>query len=233
MKMATARVIKHFIVNRAAEPSVVLDKWVRRSSKSVRLTWQYVENQYHDTKKYQEMKDFYKRMKELKLPFVERAVHKNKEAFNDVQLTIRLKPVGVQCTPRTVAELRQALKCIFSFVRSFHHAGYMHCDIRWSNIVKVGDDWYVIDCTEFSHREDEPAKRLQKSLKINEAYVFSTERPWTKRHDYYQFGKLIVEAGLNIGGTDLYALSMKLLDKTVRKVTTEEINAIINADDNR
>ena len=95
----------------------------------------------------------------------------------------------------------------------------MHCDIRWPNIVRTRKgEWFVIDCTEFAHRTAECSVLSKKSETINSNYVYSTTAPWSPRFDYYQLGKLIREALVDIGDTDLDMLSLKLIDKGTPEV---------------
>ena len=84
--------------------------------------------------------------------------------------------------------MRHVLICI----RSLHKkAWYLHCDLRWPNIILVGSEWYVIDFTESIANNALLKDRLAVSSRIIEENNFDSALPWSMRHDYYQLGMLI------------------------------------------
>ncbi len=72
-----------------------------------------------------------------------------KKPFNDLKKIIRLEPFGLSRQPKNMNELKRCLVCILTCLKQFHAAGYVHCDIRWNNIIKYQDDWYLIDLIKF------------------------------------------------------------------------------------
>jgi hypothetical protein len=221
-----ARVLRYFIDSSAiAGSSIPFEQWSVRSSKSLRLSSRYVEHRFDEVEKYDEMKEFYSTLQELRVPHVE-SLYEEKP-FDDVKRIIRLQPVGVERTPNTIEELRSSLRCVYLFLQRLHAAGFMHCDIRWSNIVWVWGQWFVIDCTEAIRCDAEPSKLVEKSKKIRGTYVFDTEGPWSTRHDYYQFGKLIHSTKVDVtAGSDLALVSSMLTDKAIPDVDVNYLNSI-------
>jgi hypothetical protein len=103
----------------------------------------------------------------------------------------------------------------------------MQCDIRWSNIVWVWGEWYVIDCTEAIRCDAGRSTLLEKSNKIKENYVFDTEKPWSTRHDYYQLGMLIYCRGVDIKGADLFDLHVMLTEKSSPQVDIDHWKTVL------
>jgi hypothetical protein len=84
-----------------------------------------------------------------KIPYLEWAT---KVCDDDGELTLRLQPVGLARFPLDAKELRDALRCVVTALSALHAHGWVHLDIRWSNIVWCGEnDWYLIDA-EFARK---------------------------------------------------------------------------------
>ena len=66
-------------------------------------------------------------------------------------LHLTLQPFGVVRSPRP-SELQAAVRCILTALSALHERGWIHCDLRWDNIVWCGvDNWVIIDA-EFARR---------------------------------------------------------------------------------
>jgi hypothetical protein len=68
-------------------------------------------------------------------------------AVNDDELKVHLQPFGVHPRPpRTLSELRAALRCVLTCLTDLHAAGWSHLDLRWSNLIYLTpSEWVVID----------------------------------------------------------------------------------------
>ena len=186
-----ARVLKLFIQSDCLQPSRIKFKiWIERPSKWIRLFPSYVENRYEEKPKYLAMKKLYSLLKKLKITHIE--LPDPTKPFDDEECTIRLSPVGVERRPKSIDELCTAMRHVLICIRSLHKkAGYLHCDLRWPNIILVGSEWYVIDYTESIANNASLKDRLAVSSRIIEENNFDSALPWSMRHDYYQLGMLI------------------------------------------
>ena len=54
----------------------------------------------------------------------------------DGHLTVKLKPVGYERRPTSQKELRSAVFAALTAVRGMHAAGFVHRDVRWSNMLR-------------------------------------------------------------------------------------------------
>ena len=65
----------------------------------------------------------------------------------DDALKVHLQPFGVNPRPpRSLAELRTAIHCVLTCLMDLHAAGWVHLDIRWSNMIYLSpSEWVVID----------------------------------------------------------------------------------------
>jgi hypothetical protein len=108
-----------------------------------------------------------------------------KDESNQVTLT----PLGVTPRPRNKEEVRRALVHICTALFGLHDLGYMHCDVRWANIIDYCGTYYRIDCEHACHR-NEIDVRTQKSRLIKPAFVLHVDEMWEPSHDLYQVAKL-------------------------------------------
>jgi hypothetical protein len=219
-----ARVIKFFIEREMVCPSEVpFNIWVERTSKKIRLlpALSCVEVRYDaDKEKYEALKKLYALLVERGVRHIEKM-----NSFDDATRTFQLEPYGVRRQPNSIEELRRALRHVLKCIRDLHEAGYAHCDIRWPNIIKSGGAWYVIDCTESIALAAKEKYRLAVSRCINNKNVFDTDLPWSTRHDYYQFGRLILTSGRVIPA-DWKKIADMLYDKKRLAISEEEIKEI-------
>ena len=80
------------------------------------------------------------------VPYLEKYVLSQFNHFDDEIFRIRLIPVGVTRKPVSLNELTAAVKNICSCLFALHDLSYVHCDIRWPNIIECFDKWIIIDC---------------------------------------------------------------------------------------
>lgn len=65
---------------------------------------------------------------------------------NALRRRIKVGPVGVNRMPIDLPELLQCVKNISDALLGLHRARWMHCDVRWSNIIEHFGEWILIDC---------------------------------------------------------------------------------------
>lgn len=118
----------------------------------------------------------------------------NEHSYDDQKKLFRLIPVGIQRQPDSVEEMRCCLICILTCLDALHRVGYVHCDIRWSNIIFHKENWYLVDCTSAQSLKDEEGLRKNIVKQIKSRYIFQSETEWTPRCDLYQVGLLIEDS---------------------------------------
>jgi hypothetical protein len=87
-------------------------------------------------------------MKENSVPFVcqcrslEIISKKGRYQGTFIQLTIT--PLGCEFIPPTLDLLLKALRCVLQALEGVHKLDYAHADVRWANILRVSDDYWVL-----------------------------------------------------------------------------------------
>jgi len=113
---------------------------------------------------------------------------------------IELRPKGQQCKP-TPINFKSVVGSVFKTVVRFHKRGYLHCDIRWPNIIQYVDGWYLIDLEKAGavgsrHIPD----GLHKSYWPPD--LSPNKDTWTEEGDYFQIGLLISSFDENFVGSE-------------------------------
>jgi hypothetical protein len=165
-----ARTLKLFIDKNWIYNSLPFNTWHERNNKKIRLEDQFVQVEYPDDQTFARMIEFYN---------ATATVH-HLEHLQDVSMNrrrIKLVPVGVQRKPFNLAELIAALKDITECLLQLHQCGYVHCDVRWSNLIVLDGRWYLIDC-EYACKLNENDALLERSSKIRPKYVLNPTIPW-------------------------------------------------------
>jgi hypothetical protein len=147
-----ARVLKYFIGANMIHPvGLSMDTWHKRPcEKRIKLTHEGAQVECPGQKKFRFLKKFYEKCNEV--PFLE-----SLSDVNTKKLRLTLVPLGLSCKP-TVAQFPRAITCIATALFALHKKGYVHTDIRWSNIVLLdNDDWMLIDCYEVCLLSDNDA----------------------------------------------------------------------------
>jgi hypothetical protein len=92
-------------------------------------------------------------------------------------LQLMLVPHGCQIKPHNLEILLNALGCVLRALEGVHNLRYAHCDVRWPNILRVSDDyWMLID---FENADDISEELLKKDINmvgklINDCNIFLT-----------------------------------------------------------
>ena len=102
--------------------------------------------------------------------------------------------MGVERKPTSVEELVTAIKHIGECLLCLHERGYVHCDVRWNNIVEVFGEWVLIDSEYACKLDGEPDLLAARSKLIKPRYVLDTADPWSPAFDLYQVGMLLAES---------------------------------------
>ena len=50
--------------------------------------------------------------------------------------SVELAPLGYASCPRDEADLKRALRAVLQALQGMHQAGFVHRDVRWSNILR-------------------------------------------------------------------------------------------------
>jgi hypothetical protein len=146
---------------------------------SSKTTWKklganHFKLRFSTSNEFEYFKTYYCTTKDV--PFLENLVDysNSNQPFNDLNFEKNLQPIGISQKPKTINDLIKALQCILRCLRGLHACGYVHCDVRWSNVIAVDDDWYVIDSVEAT-RLDDVASLMAKSRTLKQINVFSSE----------------------------------------------------------
>jgi hypothetical protein len=176
-----ARVLKHFVDTDLIYPvGLVMGVWHKRQcGKKIRLSAAGAEVECPDARTFKRLKKFYAECHNVE--YLEHATDCNSE-----NKRITLTPLGLSVQPTTATELNRAISCIATAVFGMHSAGYVHTDIRWSNIVQLNnDDWLVIDCYDACALSDD------RMLRARAASRNVTGRPWGTGDDLKQIAVLV------------------------------------------
>lgn len=183
-----ARTLKHFIERNMIFRSLAFNKWHDRNNKRIRLEERFVQIEYRDQQTFQRMVDFYKVTSGV--PHLEQMSEVSSRHYR-----ISLTPVGVHRLPFDLSELFHAIRDITLCIFSLHDCGYVHCDVRWSNIITFNNQWFLIDCEYVCRLDDEGGLRSRSSI-MKRKYVRDNSKPWDSSFDMYQIALLFEDCGL-------------------------------------
>ncbi|CAG8744620.1 26096_t:CDS:2, partial [Gigaspora rosea] len=101
---------------------------------------------------------------------------------------VNLAPLGVSRTPGTEQEVKAAIHCVLNALVDLHELDYVHRDVRWSNILHLTDNnWMLIDL-ECAGIDDQPVNFGPLGDWAPE--VIET-KIYTKKADVYMVGRLL------------------------------------------
>ena len=106
------------------------------------------------------------------------------EAGSNVQIEIKLGPVGSRHRPNTAPELYILASSLLELLTALHALGLVHRDIRRDNIIYSQGQWVLIDW-ELSGPTDE---LLPFAIKRVPAQVVARTRPYIAQDDLWQVG---------------------------------------------
>lgn len=118
---------------------------------------------------------------------------------NTSTFTAYLEPVGI-CgkTPKDVAEVKSAGNRILEALQFLHSHSWVHRDIRNSNIMFAGGQWYLIDL-EWANNADSELQGYRPNDSWVPPEILDTSSRWACASDMWQFGKLVETWGVADG----------------------------------
>jgi hypothetical protein len=141
----------------------------------------FVEVQFKTQVMYHRMTTFYNATSTVPAPYLE-CLFRSAEvpAYSPAKkMIVRSSPVGVTRKPRDTVELLTAIRQIFGCIFHLHDLRYVHCDIRWSNIINYNGDWDLIDCEYTCHLDEmELLATRSKTMNRKAFFVLDENRPW-------------------------------------------------------
>jgi len=197
-----AGVVRYIVLNQLIIPSTLtMNEWHdRQNGKQIRLNSRGMELKCSDVR-YPDLLNFYNACKATRasraspardsVPFIERL--NDYFAPNPAENTRHffLVPIGAPVQPASLHEFCHAIICVVTAIWGIHERGWMHTDIRWSNIVKIDYHiWYLIDCYEACREGSHHAQKRGEQAHLGHS--------WTIRDDRNQIGTLFQFADPNI-----------------------------------
>lgn len=107
-------------------------------------------------------------------------------------LTFRLEPVGYIKRLKSDMELIPALICVARALQGLHARGFVHRDIRWPNVLCLGNNAFILIDFENAGRDGAsiPDEFLSSTM-LDPLVVSDENHEYRSCHDMYQFGGLI------------------------------------------
>jgi serine/threonine protein kinase len=114
--------------------------------------------------------------------------------------TLTVRPLGVRIPSNgeniSPVELKVAIRCVLRCLECLHSKGFVHRDIRWSNIIRdyrYREDGRIGSCTfkviDFEYSAAEGAPMCIAGYIFGDLVPFG--QPYTSRHDLHCVGELI------------------------------------------
>ena len=178
-----ARVLKHFVDSDMITPAgLSMGKWhLRPCGKQIKISLQGVEVKCQNPTKYKFLKGFYNACQNV--PYLEHL-----SGADNKPMKLALGPLGLSVKPSSAIQFRQAVKCVATALFGIHECGYVHTDVRWSNITLMdNDDWMLIDCYEVCKINDAVGLRERATTRG------LLDRPWACCDDLNQLIRLGAE----------------------------------------
>ncbi|KAK9824695.1 hypothetical protein WJX72_012463 [[Myrmecia] bisecta] len=139
------------------------------------ISWKQVDKIYYDMDAADRtrLKTFYKQCR--RVPFLERAHVVDEEGG---RLRLLLTPVGLQRLPCNTDEAKVAIKCILMCLKGCHKLGWAMCDVRWPNIILLGDGtWCIIDAEMELLRKGKRRRRTTADALLQQSWLQAVSTP--------------------------------------------------------
>jgi hypothetical protein len=200
-----ARVLKYFVDSDMITPAgLSMGNWHKRAcGKDIKISLQGVEVKCIENK-FKYLKAFYSACRNV--AYLERLT----DAVSEKNKLV-LGPLGLAVKPTTDTQFRQAVKCVATALFGIHQHGYVHTDVRWSNIVLLdNDDWMLIDCYEVCKLADEDGLRARATARglsvqfwscgddISQLVRLGTELSFSQKEFTNDFETLVASGGATL-----------------------------------
>jgi serine/threonine protein kinase len=110
---------------------------------------------------------------------------------------LKFKPRGDEVKPYTLEDLFRALNNILQALTRLHEQSWMHCNIRWSNVIKQHDgsnSWFLIDFMDAAQSPQSSPSGRQLSQREHAPEIFKNDKH-TVAVDIWSVGYLIKTSG--------------------------------------
>jgi hypothetical protein len=195
------RVFKYYVLsNLISAAQFPIGTWLtRQNGKSICLHYDYFIVEATQTKKrICELKKFYNdtygRVPHMEQLYKKASSKLHPQGFGKErrpeELKIYLKPVGQVRKPRNRQEMKSMLLSILHCLKHLHGLEYLHCDIRWPNVICSHGSWYLIDCYDFCCMSDIPRRTSLKSAR-RALMLLSSSSLWEPADDICQLLALL------------------------------------------
>jgi hypothetical protein len=140
-------------------------------------------------------------------------------------LTVKLQPVGFFRNPSE--EVRLAARAVLTALCGLHARGWVHRDVRSTNIMEVpGDGWYLMDL-EWAEKVGEPLGdyRPKRENSPPEVLRGGNVAIWTSSADMWQFGRVLElweERGSPLGNLGHQLCAALLTESPANRPTAEK-----------
>ncbi len=140
-------------------------------------------------------------------------------------LTVMLRPVGFFRNPSE--EVQLAARAVLTALRGLHARGWVHRDVRSTNIMEVpGDGWYLMDL-EWAEKVGEPLGNYCPKRENTPPEVLNGGNVaiWTLSADMWQFGRVLElweELGSPVGDLGHQLCAALLSESPAKRPTAEQ-----------
>ncbi|KAE8972908.1 hypothetical protein PR002_g26364 [Phytophthora rubi] len=160
----------------------------RSSGVIVRLSPTFVEKIFPDTSSFDRLKQIYGLMENAGVP--------NVDHLTDVRLqkkSMLFQPRGTRVEPSNLLELLGALRDVLQALVALHRLGWIHRDIRWSNVLRQreGGSWFLIDFADAATSPQPSSSGQHLSVEEHAPEIFVDDGVHTTAVDIWAVGYLI------------------------------------------
>eukprot|EP00644_Phytophthora_capsici_P015436 jgi/Phyca11/547387/estExt2_Genewise1Plus.C_PHYCAscaffold_240409 len=177
----------------------------RSSGVVVRLSPTFVEKIFPDISTFGHLELVYGHLKRASVPNVDRLTNLHFQK----RLAV-FKPRGTMVRPSNLLDLFGALKDVLQALVALHRLGWIHRDIRWSNVIRqrTGNSWFLIDFVDAATDPQQYPSGQHLSVEEHAPEIFVENGVHTTAVDIWAVGFLIETSGVEwldfAGRTSLY-----------------------------
>ena len=132
----------------------------------------------------------YELLKEREIPYLARPVGTAKLNTKTNVFSVTIAPLGFFRPPHGMDEIKCAIRCVLSALKSLHSLGWVHCDIRIENIMckPPNMEWYLMDL-EYARFDGDECPPICSHFRPPE--LRSNGGKWTTSCDMWQVGRFM------------------------------------------